>query len=120
MLGLLFLYFIGKYFYELAQSHKKSAWGYAILGVITHYAGAFTFGLILGLFDELFSWNFLDDTSEMVIGFIALPFGLMSCWGLYTYLNKKWSKEDNNIENQIQDFGVTEQPNNLESDTLKS
>ena len=34
MLGLLLIYFIGKYFYDLAAEFEKNKWLYAILGVV--------------------------------------------------------------------------------------
>ena len=34
MLGLVLLYWIGKYFYKLAEEYDKSKWGFAILGLV--------------------------------------------------------------------------------------
>ena len=48
MLGLLLLYWIGKYFYKLAEAYDKSKWGFTILGIVVYYAGIVVLGLILG------------------------------------------------------------------------
>ncbi|TDN87659.1 hypothetical protein DET49_111107 [Salegentibacter sp. 24] len=38
MLGLLLLYWIGKYHYRLAGEYDKSQWGFTILGIVAYYA----------------------------------------------------------------------------------
>lgn len=48
MLGLVFIYFIGKYFYKLVEEFGKSKWGFVILGVVLYYGGVFLGGIILG------------------------------------------------------------------------
>ncbi len=90
MLGLLLIYFIGKYFYDLAIKYAQSKWGYAILGVIMYYAGAFMGGILIGIFMELTGSN-VAGTNDFVLGLIALPFGLLTCWLFYKFLEKRWS-----------------------------
>ena len=92
MIGLILIIFLAKPFYQLAEEHKKNKWIFAILGVATYYVGAFIGGLILGLILELFSITFFEEFSDLQLGLIALPFGLLSCFGLYKVLEKKWSK----------------------------
>jgi hypothetical protein len=47
MLGLVFIYFIGRYYYKLAENHNRSKWGFAVLGVATYYGGTFAAGALL-------------------------------------------------------------------------
>tara|TARA_B100000678_G_C18148717_1_gene477963 strand:- start:133 stop:453 length:321 start_codon:yes stop_codon:yes gene_type:complete len=91
MLGLLLLYFIGKSFYNLAQKHGKSKWGFAILGVVTYYAGTFIGGLAIGLMAPTFVMN----TEDIIIGLIALPIGVAFCATLYFILKNNWEKQTN-------------------------
>ncbi|GGG07674.1 hypothetical protein GCM10011344_05310 [Dokdonia pacifica] len=93
MLGILLLYWIGKYFYKLAEEHNKSKWGFAILGIITYYVGTFLFGIILGIVIEQFSPGFVESIDEMLLGIILLPFGILSCYIFYKLLENSW-KED--------------------------
>ncbi len=89
MLGLFLLYFLGKYFYDLAGKHKKKQWLFAIIGVVSYYAGTFIGGLILGTLIELKQWE-VDDVAA---GFLALPFGLAVTYGLYQYFKNSWAKK---------------------------
>ena len=92
MIGLILIYFLAKPFYQLAEEHKKNKWVFAILAIITYYAGAFVGGLVLGLILELSGVSIFDNFSDIQLGLIALPFGLLSCFGLYKFLEKKWKK----------------------------
>jgi hypothetical protein len=93
MLGLLLIYFIGKKFYELAGIHHKNQWGYAVLGVISYYLGTFIAGIVLIICMELFGTSSIEDVNEFVLSLVALPFGLLTCWGVYVLLEKNWTKE---------------------------
>lgn len=93
MIGIIFLYFIGKHFYELAQEHEKSQWGYAILGVISFYFGSFIAGVFIALSDILFETDYTNTASELVLSLIGIPFGFLTCWGLYKILKYSWSKK---------------------------
>lgn len=104
MLGLILLYFIGKKFAELAENYDKTKWQFVVLGIITYYAGSITFGIILGFSAEIISPGSLDSINDHLLGLIALPFGLASCYGLYYYLEKRWSNEPT-VDSQIDDIG---------------
>ena len=94
MLGLILLYWLGKYFYLLAEKHNKHKWGFAILGVISYYAGSFIAGMIIGVAIIYFQGEYaLDEMSDISMSLISLPFGLLSTWGLYQFLKKRWQKE---------------------------
>lgn len=92
MLGFLLIYFIWKYYSELAFEHNKSKWGYALLGIATYYVGTFIGGLAIGLID-LFADTDLLESNSLILGLIALPFGLLFVWGLYKLLEKKWKNQ---------------------------
>ena len=104
MLGLLLLYWIGKYFYKLAEVYEKSKWGYAILGVVVYYLGTFVFAFLLAIFTP----NFLDSESDTVIGLISLPFGVLSCYLLYKYFEKTWEKNKPKADKLIDQIGKGE------------
>lgn len=90
MLGLFFLYFIGKSFFTLAEYHQKSTWGFAVAGVISYYASIFIGGIILGLLLGMLAPQFLEETSDTGLGFMCLPFGFLGCWGFYKFLENRW------------------------------
>ena len=94
MLGLILLYWLGKYYYLLAQKHDKHKWGFAILGVATYYAGSFIGGMLIGVGILYFQGEYaLDEMSDISMSLIALPFGLLSTWGLYQHLKRRWQRE---------------------------
>lgn len=92
MLSIFFIYFVGKSFYELAEKHGKSDWGFAILGVASYYFGIFAGGFIIGMIFELNSPGYIDESNERWIGILGLPIGLGACWGTYQLLKRSWSK----------------------------
>ncbi|MCB0545066.1 MAG: hypothetical protein KDC61_11175 [Saprospiraceae bacterium] len=92
MLGLIFIYFIGKYFYDLAEEYGKHNWLYAIAGIVCYYAGSFIFGVILGVGIEIWSPGFLNEMNNKALGYIAIPFGVLTCVGMYYLLKRHWSK----------------------------
>jgi len=91
MLSLLFIYFLGKSFYTLAQKHKQNEWLYAFFGVLSYYVATFLFAFILLGLDLLFSLG-IEEYSDRAFGFITIPFGLLGCWGFYKLLEHKWKK----------------------------
>ncbi|MEZ4829954.1 MAG: hypothetical protein R3C61_27280 [Bacteroidia bacterium] len=107
MLGLILIYFIGKYFYELADDHNKSKWGFAILGVVSYYAGTIIGGSVIGIIYGL-TGNMPDDTDTFLLGLLAIPVGLLTCVGLYFLLKKMWSKEEIQKEDLIDQIGAEE------------
>lgn len=113
MLGILLIFFIGRYFYRLAEKYDQNKWLYAILGIVTYYSGTFIGGIILAILDEFFligiNWN-----NNFTLGLIALPFGLVSAYLFYFLLNKKWKKSFVQIKDEIQDIGKS--PEELEEE----
>ncbi len=105
MLGLILLYWIGKYFYKLAEEYNKSKWGFAILGVVVYYGGILSFSVIIGIMMEIISPGFFDTFNETLFGFLMLPFGILSCYLLYKYLEKTWKKNNPDPIELIDEIG---------------
>ena len=106
MLGLLFIYFIGKTYYTLAEEHNKERlWLWAILGVVAYYVGAFIGGIILGVFVLLLELDI--DLENLGLGLqllIGLGGGLGGTVGLYQFLKYRWNKTESIvISNDILD-----------------
>ncbi len=93
MLGLVLLYYVGKYFFDLAGQYKKNKWLYAILGVVSYYGGLFAAGLGIGILAEMGVINSFENIPEIVLSLIALPFGVLTCWLFYVTLKSQWSKK---------------------------
>jgi hypothetical protein len=94
MVGLILLYFVGKAFYDLAGKNGKGQWLYAILGVISYYGGSFVGGILLAIGYELFMDGSIDDLNDTLLGVLALPFGVLACWGFYHLLKNHWTRKE--------------------------
>jgi hypothetical protein len=91
MVGLILLYFVGKAFYDLAGIHQKSQWLFAILGVGSYYAGLVVGGILLAIGYELFLETSIEEVNSTLVGVLALPMGVLACWGFYRLLKNRWS-----------------------------
>lgn len=109
MFGLFLIYFIGKSFYELANKFEKKAWPYVVLGIISYYAGSFLVGVVLGIAQLIFPFS-TDDYPAVVWNIIALPFGVLSCWGTYKYLEWKWGKKNSFDTEETLDGSLINEP----------
>lgn len=103
MLGILLIYFIGKYFHDLALEFNKNKWLFAILGIATYYAGTFIFGFIIGFYVLITGDESVLELPDIVLGLMALPFGLLLTWGLYALLRKNWKNKPVLIESDLLD-----------------
>ncbi len=105
MLGLLLLYWIGKYFYKLAEEYHKNLWGFAILGVVVYYGGIFFFGIIAVVMMEIIYPGSIDTFNETLLSLLMIPFGILSSYLLYKYLEKVWKKNRDNTNKLIDEIG---------------
>ncbi len=91
MIGLLIIFYAGNLLYKLADKFDKNKWAYAILGVITYYAGTFIFGVVFVLLSTLSNEEVFFGMPELVVNLLSIPFGALLLWLLHRYLEKKWS-----------------------------
>lgn len=88
MLGIVFIYFLGRSYYRLAEEYKKSKWLWAVLGVVFYYGINFLVGLVLAF--TAYNWAVQNDILLMVIG---IGLGLGGSIGIYHLLKYNWSKQ---------------------------
>lgn len=91
MLSILFIIFVGKFFYKLAEKYKQNKWLFGILGVAMYYVGSLIGGLVLGTLTVLFNFE-IDWDNQMLMTIIAIPFGFATCWFFYYLLKRSWRK----------------------------
>ncbi|WP_046759052.1 hypothetical protein [Kordia jejudonensis] len=113
MIAIIILIVVGRQFYELAKKYEQQlAWLYAILGVVSYYAGIIVGGVLLGIILGLFFPEFLEDTPESVLGLLTIPIGIFACWGFYQLLKRNWHKkfeEQQRLKPKISDIGKSEE-----------
>jgi len=106
MIGLLLIYFIGKYFYDLAGQYGHKKWLYAFLGIAVYYLGEFVGGLLVGLMSLFFGFE-VEWDNKILMAVIGLPSGILLDYLFYYFLNKKWKSERLKMET-IDDIGQAE------------
>lgn len=104
MLGILLIFFIGKYFYELAQDYYKHRWLYGVLGIAVYYFGTMIGGFIVAILSELFDWN-INFESSLTLTVIAIPSGLIFAVVFYFLLQRNWKNSVIEVKDEIQDIG---------------
>jgi hypothetical protein len=108
MLGLFLIYFIGKRFYELAGKFDKNQWGFAIAGIAFYYAGTFIVGVVVSIYFEFNAVAPPDEIDDLTLNLIAIPFGLLACFGLYKILEKSWKRKVVRFNSEILDQEISE------------
>lgn len=105
---MLLLYFVWKYYKELAEKYNKdSYWPYVIGGAVIYYAGTFVGGIIIGVI-ALYGDINLEETDDRLIGLMALPVGILFSFLLYKYFEKKWKSDYVNPELALEEIGSDE------------
>ena len=79
--------------------------GFAILGIVVYYSGIILFSFIIGIIAEIISTGFLDTFDDSIFGLLMLPFGILSCYLLYKYLEKTWKKNKPDLNKLIDEIG---------------
>ena len=85
MLGYLIISLVGWYFFKLAKRYHKHTWRYAFIGAAVYFLTAFTSAFII---DSL-----VPDIETLLLGFLAVPLGLVAAWMLYRYLRKRFDDQ---------------------------
>ena len=105
MFGILLIYWVGKYFYQLAIEFNKNKWGFAVLGLATYFGSQLVFGFICGIFNEIFDLGI--DFDGVGVNLLGIPVGAASCYFLHKFLEKKWKREYVNPLAEIDSIGIS-------------
>ena len=104
MLGLLVIYWIGKWFYKLAEKHNKNKWLFAILAPVIYYATSFISALIIIFLTVLISESeSILETPDSLLGLMGVPFGVLTVWLIHRSLSKRWENEMNTSNPEVLD-----------------
>jgi len=91
MLTILFIFFIGRHFFTLAEEYNKNKWLFAIIGVVVYYVGSAIGGIIMSVFQELFGF-YIDWGNQWQLLLIGLLFGFGSVF-LFSYILRRHFEE---------------------------
>ncbi len=99
MLGLLPLFIVGRYFYQLAHEHNRSTWGFAILGIVVYFASHVLLGVVLGLVLVATGSQMILEESSLMINLIGIGMGVLAVWLFYYLLKRNWEKNPKSASN---------------------
>ena len=94
MFGLILLYWIGKYYYKLAEKYNRNKWLFVILGIAVYYLGMILFGIIIMSIAEMISPGYIDTSNEALFSIFMVPFGALSCYLIYNSLKNNWKGDE--------------------------
>ncbi len=106
MFGILILYFIARPFARLAVIKDKNKWLWGISSILVYYAGSFLGGIIIALVMQNTSQSSIEDMDNILIGVLAMPFGLLLAWLYYKFLERQWKKEEGFQQQDILDENI--------------
>lgn len=90
LFGFILIYWMGKYFYQLADKYNQNKWLFAILGIVVYYLSQFVVGLFIGVLNAIF--NFGIDFNNFGVNLIGIPIGFLFVYLFYILLEKNWKK----------------------------
>lgn len=93
MIGIITLYFIGRYFYNIAEENNKNNWVFAILGVAIYFIGLVIGQMIIFAWYEIYSEYGIEDANETIVAIASIPIGLLFTFLLSKYLKKSWQQK---------------------------
>ena len=95
------LFYVGFYFYRLAENHNKNKWLFGILGIVTYFIGT----IIYPLFLRFFYSNEIDTFDVTIISLKTFLIGLLSTFFLFQLLSVIWSRKKKVNKKDIDKIG---------------
>ena len=100
-LGYILIFYIGFYFYRLAENHKRNKWLFGFVGIATYLSGLAIYPLTIRLLYSEESYNF-DLTAISLKSFLI---GLLSVFFLFQVLSLIWSRKKVTDKEDIDKIG---------------
>lgn len=101
ILGYILIFYIGFYFYRLAENHHKNKWIFGFLGIAIYFLGLVIYPLYIRFFDnlELFDFNLV------VISFKSFTIGLVLVFISFQFLSFIWKPKKKTNKEDIEKIG---------------
>lgn len=89
ILGYILLFYIGFYYYRLAENHNKNKWLYVILGVILYFIGliGYTF------FVKFLTNKKYDELDIVMVSIKAVFTGVLVVFIVFQILDTVWERK---------------------------
>ena len=73
-----------------------------------YYTVALFSAFVLGIILVFMESDFLETTNDFALGILFAPLGILGCYLLYMFLEKKWKKEKPETNKMIDEIGNKE------------
>ncbi|MFT6244027.1 MAG: protein-S-isoprenylcysteine O-methyltransferase Ste14 [Salibacteraceae bacterium] len=90
MLGLLIIYWVGKWYFTLAEKHNKSKWLYAVLGALVYVTILITSPFLVVLIAFLVGADGTLELPQITLSLMGILIGLIATWALRAILKRQW------------------------------
>jgi hypothetical protein len=90
MLGIIFIYWVGKKYYYLAIKNEKNKWIYSILGIVIYYLGTIIGVFIFSIILPKILNHSLSNEENLGLNYLSIPVGFLFTWLFYKFLVYKW------------------------------
>ncbi|QTE23631.1 hypothetical protein [Polaribacter cellanae] len=101
ILGYIFIFYVGFYFYRLAENHNKNKWLFGFLGVAIYFSGL----LIYPLYVRFFYVEEINETSLIFISFKSFVIGFVFILVSFQLLSIFWSRKKKIDKKEIEKIG---------------
>ena len=99
--GYIILFYVGFYFYRLAENHKRNKWLFGFIGIATYFFGILVYPLYVRFFYD-------DEINEFDISAISLKsslIGLLFVFFLFQLFSLIWSRKKKTNKKEIDKIG---------------
>lgn len=112
MLSILLIYFVYKYFRDLARKYKvKQTWKYSLTGVVSYFGFQVLFIFVWAIVAIIMDPNYNFENNKSMnsgVGFLAMLFSMLMLYFLHKYLEKRLQKQQEiSPVNEIENIGVS-------------
>lgn len=87
-LGYIFIFYIGFYYYRLAENYKRNKWLFGFLGIFFYYVGI----ILYVLYQRIFVIEEIDEFDMTSISFKVFVVGFVIVFVIFHLLNYIWSR----------------------------
>ena len=91
-LGYILLFYIGFYFYRLAENHNKNKWLYGLLGVVLFFISLF----VSVLLERFFRGDEINEFDIAIISVKSIFIGTLVVFIVFQILDSLWERKKNN------------------------
>lgn len=106
MLSLILIYFIGKAFYDLADSHHRHKWGMALAGLAAYFGSQLLLGIVLAIIFGIDAEDRIMGMNDFLLNIICIVVGAIATWVLYVVLKNNWTKNQKLEDQELLDHDL--------------